>query len=273
MTEPDRVRTAISPASSTPVVLLHGATSSARIWDDVVSALHGAHRILVPTLAGHLGGPSLSVPPRAVVDGIVEAMCCYLDDAGIETAHLVGNSLGGWVALELARRGRAASVLALSPAGAWRTPRDLRRLLRIFRVGTFGAHHARLFNRLLQLSWTRRIFLRPMAEHGERMTTAQVSAALEDMAGCAILTDLLTGARERGPIHPFERLNCRVRIAWGVEDKTLPFMRYGVPMVAAVPGAELKMVPDVGHVPMIDDPSLVARMITDFVESVCSAQQ
>ena len=99
------------------------------------------------------------------------------------------------------------------------------------------------------------------------MTAVQVEAALEDMAGCAILTDLLAGARDRGPIAPFERLECPVRLGWGVRDKTLPFMRYGVPMLAALPGAELTMIPGVGHVPMIDDPELIGRLIKDFVTS------
>jgi pimeloyl-ACP methyl ester carboxylesterase len=204
-----------------------------------------------------------------VVDGIVDALERYLDAAGIGVAHLVGNSLGGWVALELARRGRAASVLALSPAGAWRTTRDLGRLLRLFRVGAFGARHSAFIGRLVQHPGPRRVFMRPMAEHGDRMTLAQVDSALVDMAGCTILADLLAGARERGPIERFEQLDCPVRIAWGVEDKTLPFMRYGVPMIAAVPSAELTMVPGVGHVPMIDDPELIGRMITEFVEEAC----
>ena len=42
-----------------------------------------------------------------------------MDDAGFATAHLVGNSLGGYVALQLAARGRARSVVALAPAGGW----------------------------------------------------------------------------------------------------------------------------------------------------------
>ena len=42
-----------------------------------------------------------------------------MDEAGFETAHIVGNSLGGYVALQLAARGRARTVVALAPAGGW----------------------------------------------------------------------------------------------------------------------------------------------------------
>lgn len=249
-------------------VLFHGATSSRRAWDEVIPAIKSDCRILAPTLPGHFGGRPLQTEPAHVVDGIVDDMCAYLDGLGIGQAHLVGNSLGGWVALELARRGRAKSVLALSPAGAWRNPRDLRRLLTIFQLGAVGAQHTNLVSVLIRHPKMRRAFMRPVTEHGDRMSTSQVEAVLEDMAGCAVLTNLLAGARQRGPIAPFDRLDCPVRIAWGVEDKTLPFMRYGVPMAAALPGAELRMVPGVGHVPMIDDPLLVARMISEFVAEV-----
>jgi pimeloyl-ACP methyl ester carboxylesterase len=61
-----------------------------------------------------------------------------------------------------------------------------------------------------------------------------------------------------------------VRIVWGLNDRMLPFMRYGAPMLAAVPAAEFKLLPDVGHVPMIDDPVLIANAILDFVEQTDS---
>lgn len=257
----------MSTVDADVIVLLHGATSSARAWESVVPHLEG-RAVVTPTLAGHFGGPALSVAPKAVVDGIVDAMESYLDNTAIGPAHLVGNSLGGWVALELARRGRAKSVLALSPAGAWRTPRDLRRLLLLFRFGAAGARYDQLARRVVRHRSARRIMLRVMAQHADRMTPAQVNEALEDMAGCSILTDLLAGARDRGPILPFDKVSCPVRLAWGLEDKTLPFMRYGVPMLSALPGAELTFVPGVGHVPMIDEPELVGRMIVDFVNNV-----
>jgi pimeloyl-ACP methyl ester carboxylesterase len=100
-----------------PLVLLHGFTGSWRIWELVLPALERRHDVLAPTLAGHAGGPPLTGERShdTVPDAIEQAM----DAAGFTTAHLVGNSLGGYVALRLAARGRAESVVALAPAGGW----------------------------------------------------------------------------------------------------------------------------------------------------------
>jgi len=106
-----------------------------------------------------------------------------------------------------------------------------------------------------------------MAEHAERLTVSQTAALVEDMAGCDALADLIAGARMNGPIKTLS-VNCPVRIAWGTQDKTLPFARYGRPLVAAITGAEVQMMADVGHVPMIDDPAAVATAILRFVDDV-----
>jgi pimeloyl-ACP methyl ester carboxylesterase len=252
---------------SSPIVLLHGATSSARVWDPLLPALREKHRVFAPTLAGHLGGPPLPAGSDGVVGRIVDATCRQLDEAAIDTAHVVGNSLGGWVALELARRGRARSVLALSPAGAWRSPRDLVRLLMLFR-GAAALVRAKKVSDFAVRRRVRRVLLRLMAEHADRMTPAQAAAAFEDLAGCTVLTEILDGARDNGPIQPVADVGCRVRIAWSLNDRMLPFMRYGAPMLAAVPAAEFEFLPAVGHVPMVDDPVLVANTILAFVEGV-----
>jgi pimeloyl-ACP methyl ester carboxylesterase len=248
------------------IVLLHGATSSARAWDSLVPMLSPKYALFVPSLAGHRGGPPLPAIPAGVVDRIVDAMCRQLDEAAIDTAHIVGNSLGGWVALELARRGRARSVLALSPAGAWRSARDLRRLLVRFRAGAALGRVKDMPN-LAAHRRVRRILLLLMAEHADRMTPTQVAATFEDLAGCTVLPEILDGARDNGPMKPVSGVGCRVRIAWSMNDRMLPFMRYGAPMLAAVPAAEFVFLAGVGHVPMIDDPGLVANTILDFVET------
>jgi pimeloyl-ACP methyl ester carboxylesterase len=162
--------------------------------------------------------------PVELIEGIVDDVSRRLDEAGIQRAHLVGNSLGGWVALELARRGRACSVLAFAPAGAWMSAADLSRMERIFRVGAVLSRSKNI-RWLLASGTARRLLLRGMAEQADRLTPAQAISALDDMAGCSVSADFVAGARESGPIAAFDRLPCPVRITWGHCDRTLPFTR------------------------------------------------
>jgi pimeloyl-ACP methyl ester carboxylesterase len=98
-------------------VLLHGFTDTWRTWDLVLDELQRDHEVLAPTLLGHAGGPPVTgeLTDASIADAVQRAM----DDAGLQTAHLVGNSLGGYVALQLAMRRRPRSVVALAPAGGW----------------------------------------------------------------------------------------------------------------------------------------------------------
>jgi pimeloyl-ACP methyl ester carboxylesterase len=249
-----------------PVVLLHGATSSSRIWQPLLPSLTCRHRVVVPTLAGHRGGPPVPTGSGTTLERIVDDICRQLDEANIPSAHLVGNSLGGWVALELARRGRARTVLALSPAGGWNRAVDLQRMLLIFRVAGL-LRRSRAVPLMAVDPRRRRMLLRAMAEHADRLTTAQTAAIFEDLAGCDVLAELIGGARESGPIKTLSA-PCPIRVVWGALDRTLPFARYGRPMVAALPGAELEVLAGVGHVPMIDDPEATADAILRFIEDV-----
>ena len=94
------------------LVCLHGFTDTWRTWELVLPELERRHEVLAPTLPGHAGGPPLAaeISDALITDAIERVM----DGAGFETAHIVGNSLGGFVALQLAVRGRAASVVALA---------------------------------------------------------------------------------------------------------------------------------------------------------------
>jgi pimeloyl-ACP methyl ester carboxylesterase len=243
-----------------PLVLFHGATATWRIWRPVLAGLERHHRTYAPTLAGHRGRAVLDCPPQQVVNRIVDDAERYLDDVGIDSAHLAGNSLGGWVALELARRGRARSVVALSPAGAWELPRDLDRLLRRFRTGArLGAWP--IVQRLCRIDEVRRLALRATCARGDLIPVDAAADMFDDLAGCSVLPALLAGARDAGPIAPFVDVQCPVRIAWAERDRTIPFKSYGRPMLAAIPGAELVTMPGVGHVPTYDDPGLVVDTI------------
>ena len=83
----------------------------------MLPALERPHEVLAPTLVGHAAGPPIEggISDAVLADAVEAAM----DEAGFATAHIAGNSLGGYVSLQLAARGRAESVVALAPAGGW----------------------------------------------------------------------------------------------------------------------------------------------------------
>jgi pimeloyl-ACP methyl ester carboxylesterase len=250
--------------SGEPLVLLHGLMMSWRVWKTVLPPLEDHHRIFAPTLPGHRGGPDID--PRAwsvaSMAGLIEE---WLDAEGIGTAHLVGNSLGGWLALEMLRRGRARSVVAFSPAGGWGDRRDLVTLHASVRAGTrLGRHPA--VRASVASPQGRRMVLRTLFEHGERLSVRHASAVLEDLAQCRAVEGVIDAGRRDGTLETVRRSEVRVRIAWGEQDKVLPFARYGRPLVDRVPDAEVLLLRGAGHVPMYDDADAVVRTILEVTD-------
>lgn len=89
--------------------------------------------------------------------------------------------------------------------------------------------------------------------------------------GCDLIPRLLAAGRDLQPLEPLDIAHCPVRIAWAEYDKVIPYRRFGHPMRVVVPGAEFVTLPKVGHVPMYDDPRLVARTILEVTREVDSA--
>jgi pimeloyl-ACP methyl ester carboxylesterase len=249
--------------SGPPLVLLHGLTASWRIWQPVIPALERHHSVFAPALAGHHGGPALE-PAHGGVPAICDALERTLDEAGIGTAHLVGNSLGGWVAIELARRGRAQSVVAFSPVGRWRTARNMRRLARTFRLydGRIERHRERLVH-AMRRPGLRRLLLRSAMEHAERMPVELAVGMVDDMIATTVLSGMAGWMERAASYEPELPPELHIRIAWGDRDRTLRFTDYGAPWLEQLPQAEHVELPGCGHVPMYDDPQLVAATILE----------
>jgi pimeloyl-ACP methyl ester carboxylesterase len=256
--------------AGSPLVLLHGANMSWRAWRPVLPFLTGRHDVFVPTMAGHRGGPILDGESDHGTIAVVDSLCEQLDRAGIETAHVAGNSLGGWAALELARRGRARSVTAISPAGAWRSRRDLVRLLLMFRMAraaiTTPSLQALAGRPVLRSAWLGQMVHRP-----EQISNEDLASIVEDAVSCKVLSGALSGRVRLNMLEPLDVAVCPIRVAWAQHDRTIPYRRYGHPMRALIPGAEFIMLPGVGHVPMSDDPRLIARTILEMTSAVDEA--
>jgi pimeloyl-ACP methyl ester carboxylesterase len=251
-----------------PLVLLHGIQATWTAWKPVLPALEQRHAVFAPTIAGHRGAEPLPDGTRASALTLTDALERGLDAAGIETAHFAGNSLGGWLALELARRGRARSVTAISPAGAFTTPKDLKRVVKM--LGQARSMSLALGPRLgplIRRPRGRRLLLRMVSERGDRVPAAAMAELFEDLAACTIFEDFVASIGADGGIAPgVDASGTPIRIAWAEHDRTIPFERYGRPMLDLVPGAEHITLPGVGHVPMYDDPELVARTILEVTE-------
>src|SRR4051812_34032033 len=105
-------------ADREPLVLLHGLGMSARVWDGLRPLIAPHHQVFAFTALGHRGGAAAG-PRRVKVQDLGDPAEGEFDQQGLARPHIAGNSIGGWMAIELARRGRAGSVCPLSPAGSW----------------------------------------------------------------------------------------------------------------------------------------------------------
>jgi pimeloyl-ACP methyl ester carboxylesterase len=108
--------------SGEPLLLIHGTGSHWRVWEPVLDTLAVRHEVIAVDLPGHGGSGRApdGTPPTAA--GFARLISTFLrEELGIESAHVAGNSMGGWTALEMAKLGHARSLTALCPAGLWRT--------------------------------------------------------------------------------------------------------------------------------------------------------
>jgi pimeloyl-ACP methyl ester carboxylesterase len=253
--------------SGSPMILLHGINGSWRIWRPVLPELEKRHALFVPTLIGHRGGPPLAPGPNGI-GVIADDIEARMDKAGIARAHLVGNSLGGWLALELAARGRGLSVVDFSPAGTYTSDRDLRRIGTLLKLARSSANRksiARLMNR----PGARKALLRSAMLRGDLIPAEDIPGMNDDLKACTMLDGLLASLKVTGPTRELKiPVDCPVRIVWAERDRTIPWKRYGEPWRAVLPDAEFLQLPGIGHVPMYDDPSLVVRTILEFTDRV-----
>lgn len=244
------------------LMLLHGVTMSAAAWDDVVPLLADRFDLIVPTAAGHRGGPALAA--GATIAAVTDTAERELDERGLDSVHIAGNSMGGWMAVELARRGRARSVCAFSPAGLWgkneKPGASRATLIRTKKLADATRH---LAPPLMKFGLGRRIAMRDIAVHGERMTRQQAVRSFQDLVGCEAAYELLD---TRENMEPLLELPCPVTVAWAAHDRIFPPAEFVPVARQRLPGARFVALPGVGHVPMIDDPELCARTIVESIE-------
>jgi pimeloyl-ACP methyl ester carboxylesterase len=253
-------------------LLLHGIGAIWRAWSPVLPYLEPHHEVIVPTLHGHAGGPDLDPGVEPSVQALADGIEAELDRLGLHKVHIAGNSLGGWIGIELARRGRAQSLVLLSPAGAWRSPRRFRITSHgvRFSLGALArqSHRADAIARRRLLRWA---MLAGQVAHPHHVPHESLVTYIHASRQSPVVEPLLR-VLHLNPVDPLPAdRDYPVRLVWADRDLVLPFKHFGSPMLERLPGAELIRLQGVGHVPMSDDPARVAELILEVTRAVDGA--
>lgn len=235
--------------SGPPLVLLHPLGADRRVWDPVLGRLSAQREVIALDLPGFGQSPPLAnvtPTPKALADAVA-ALC---DRLGLPRPHVAGNSLGGWVALELGLAGRAASVAAIAPAGLWPAPLVPKASL---------AH--RLARATLPLATTivrtgrgRALLLEGTAADPRRIPAADAASLVRAYAlapGFIAVND----AMRAGRFTSLDRIDCPVTLVWPDHDHLVERPQWMPDQIVSV------MLRDAGHVPMWDAPERVAELL------------
>jgi pimeloyl-ACP methyl ester carboxylesterase len=246
-----------------PLLLLHGFTDTWRTWEPVLGRLEERFEVLAPTLAGHAGGPDFA--DGASDEAIVDAVEALLDQVGWEAPAIAGNSLGGFVALRLAERDRARSVVALAPAGGWvdgdpavdETLRYFRTMAPMVRD---AAPRADLIASTPEGRAAASIAYASTADH---ISADLLAHLIRGAAACDAEPLIFFAEREGWRLDP-ERVTCPVRFVWGTDDKLLVLPGAAARFRSEFPQAEWIEIEGGGHCPQLDHPTETAELIAGF---------
>lgn len=257
-----------------PVLLIHPFLMTHEVWTEVAQRLAPNHEVLAVTLPGHWGGPKAAWNRMGVTD-MADELERVLDEHGWDTCHMVGNSLGGWVAFEMERRGRARSVTAIAPAGGWTSIS-----LPAIRLGvTFLALAPVMVLSKPFVGWAasvRRIQKAAMsmvAANPAAVPPAVAERAMWAAVQCNSILPILWAAAWADGVKGLKDTQTPTQLLLCDQDKVIPWRVFGQMFIDELPAdAERVILPEVGHVPMVEDPILVARVIHAFVAQHAAAE-
>jgi pimeloyl-ACP methyl ester carboxylesterase len=237
--------------SGEPLVLIHPLGAELVVWEPVLNLLARERDVIAVDLPGFGGSAPLANGSAPTPQSLAAAVAGFLSQLEIERAHVAGNSLGGWVALELAKAGRALSVAGVSTAGLWKRPlgprpgRDLRRI---------GRTLLPLLPPLLRTARGRALLLRSSVGHPERVPPQAASRLVRSYVTSPGFEGANTAMRA-AVFSGVEQIRVPVTLAWAELDRLLRRPR------EVTPGWQTLMLHGCGHIPTWDDPEQVAGVL------------
>ncbi|GGV88171.1 alpha/beta fold hydrolase [Streptomyces massasporeus] len=247
--------------SGEPLLLLHGIGHHRQAWEPVIPALAAERDVIAVDLPGCGDSPALPDGMAHDLPTMSTVLTALFGALEIDRPHVAGNSLGGLLALDLARARLVRSVTALSPAGFWN---EAERRYAFTVLSTMRQIARRLpppvVERLARPALGRTLLTSTIyARPGRRSPEAVVAETLA-LANAQGFSETLRSGRTVQ--FTDDIVGTPVTVAWGSRDRLL-IPRQGVRAKGVIPRARLVRLPGCGHVPMNDDPALVARVVLD----------
>jgi pimeloyl-ACP methyl ester carboxylesterase len=239
---------------------MHGTGGSRMHWRPVLASLAAQRDVLVVDLPGH--GAS-APPPEGVAHtpiGYAELLGWMLDELGLETVHVAGNSVGGWTSLELAKNGRARSAVAIDPAGLWAKRDPWRCVFQLWSQHKMGRAFAPITPPLLRSPTGRAILMGGTVAKPRQVPAEDAIEMAAVYASTPCFKEHLAETR-RARFADGEGIEAPVTVAWGEKDRLLPAKARLLDELP--PHAREVTLPGCGHLPMWDDPELVAGTILE----------
>ena len=244
------------------VLLLHAAWTSWRIWTPILEQLAAERDVLAITMCGHFGGPAQPFNRENVEKQILGE----LDAAGFDRPHVVGNSIGAYLALELAKQGRFRSVVALAPKGKQTRAHGEALARKMIREHHFLRGSLPLIRMGIHIPAFRKSAMSALSAQGDRLPVPLCDHLLRAFAFTDAAHILKTNITEAGPIPHIgdaSAIKCPVLFVRGDRDGLVErdeIARYR----ADIPHAELIELQNCGHSPQLDYPDLIAQEILRF---------
>ncbi len=242
-----------------PLLLLHGMGSTRRDFSAVLPDLAERFDVLAPDLPGCGASPHLAVRPT--VAAITDAVERTLDAEGVGRVHVLGNSLGARVALELARRGRARSVVAVSPSGLNVLPERIYQGSGMALARVVMRTAAPLVGPVSRSRLGRTALLAPLKARPWSTTAEEAVGAREGFSDSRDFWRTLVWGLLLDVPRGLDRIDCPVTLVQGVADwiASGQTVRY----LPLVPGSRFVPLLWAGHAPQSDRPWTVVRLVEE----------
>jgi len=248
------------------IVLIHGIGHRRQAWRDVIGLLSDDFDVIALDLPGHGESPDIELDGRSAKDAVRASLEALLHELNVVSPIIVGNSLGGMIALEAAADEIAGSVVCLSPAGFWRNAVEFTYIRLLFTTMIAAGKLLRpVAPQIAATRAGRTTMFWWLAAHPTRV---RPDDAIGDLDGLIRALPTLRGLFKQA--YPFDGeidLAIPVTIAWGARDRVLfPGQRRRAQRM--VRHASVFELDGCGHVPMMDDPALIAQTIRDHVAAL-----